>query len=220
MGAVETAATEKFVRDLLNKGRSITFVANACGWPEDRVRKLVEDDRRADEAIAAEAAQPKADVVDLTTNPPSMSLPAMRQAARDAVEPRQEFKARATNAVELLARADSIDDRRIKAALGRARKAMTDLAGLVAKHDEQGAARARIAQLEQELAAAKAALRGNRTRARTRGADDQAPPPGRQQGRARVGCGQRSRLSCRRPRPETHRRGVQRRSGSGSGVLT
>jgi hypothetical protein len=77
--------------------------------------------------------------------------------------PAEDVKARIASATELLVRADGITDKRIQGALARARKAMTDLAGLVTMHEQQSEARTKIAALEAELASAKAALRNRQT---------------------------------------------------------
>jgi hypothetical protein len=80
---------------------------------------------------------------------------------------------------DLLTRAAAIDDKRIQAALARARKAMTDLAGLVTTWQSKSAARNRIARLEAELRIARAELRDAPKQAGggTAPADPSAPTP-------------------------------------------
>lgn len=101
-------------------------------------------------------------------------LPAANQAPTAARpsppthSPAPEVKARIASATDLLVRADGIQDKRVQSALARARKAMTDLAELVNRHESQAEARAEIADLEERLRAARVALRGGKTRTATR----------------------------------------------------
>jgi hypothetical protein len=160
----------ELVRELLGKGRSAQFVADATGWPLAHVQKVVAELRRqADTAVPAQ--EPPAE-------PPRADLGQLRQDAHDVVQPREEVTRRIASATELLVRAASIEDRRVRSTLGRARKAMTDLAAQVTRHEEQTSARARIAALEAELAAARAALRPRTAgRRRTTAANGQPPQP-------------------------------------------
>lgn len=202
-----STASEKFVRDMLAKGRSIDFVADASGYPREHVARVLQQLRNERSAQPTPASVPQhatqetssiipgqspdnsgTAVTDSDEDLPSQlgnlpsasstesddlpetvsgeadtpSLPEMRERAREIVKPRPEFNARATNAVELLARAANMDDRRVQGALGRARKAMTDLAAQVNRWEEQNGARERLAELEEEIRAIRAQLRGGR----------------------------------------------------------
>lgn len=194
-----STTSDKFVRDMLLKGRSVDFVADASGYPHEHVARVLQeirDSRNGDsEKSESEAdssgtnpGQFRDTVTDSDVSKPSQlgtqastpgterdqeletrnkfpetdkpSLPEMREQVREVQRPRPEFNARTTNAVELLSRAADMDDRRVQGALGRARKAMTDLAAQVNRYDEQNGARERLAELEAEIAAIKAQLRG------------------------------------------------------------
>lgn len=205
-----STTSEKFVRDLLLKGRNVDFVADASGFPREHVVRVLQQLREeraaktapspADVPQRTEAAEnsgttpgqsedkARNDVTDSDEGLPTQlgklpnpevtqsdgfpesvsdetdapSLPEMRERARAAVRPRPEFNARTTNAVELLVRAADMDDRRVQAALGRARKAMTDLAAQVTRYDEQNGACERLAELEEEIRAIRAQMRGGR----------------------------------------------------------
>lgn len=193
-----STTTEKFVRDMLLKGRSIDFVTDASGYPRQEVARILQalrEERGQGESTSQTLAPSPADVphratppadnsptirgqsadnsgtvtesddvpeTDARSNGQARSLPEMREQARKIVQPRPEFNARTTNAVELLARAANIEDRRIQAALGRARKAMTDLAAEVNRYESKHETRARIAELEEELRALKAEARGGK----------------------------------------------------------
>lgn len=141
------------IEDALLHGQSVPDFARE--WSEPPANVLAVFRRLQDEGRIPRNAPSQ-----VATKPAAPSLSVLRADARAAVQPRPEFKERATNAVELLARAEHINDRRIQAALGRARKAMTDLAGLVTKYEESSATRARIAELEAELRALRSSNRG------------------------------------------------------------
>jgi hypothetical protein len=74
--------------------------------------------------------------------------------------PNPDLSQRIAGATDLLVRAAEIDERRIQAALGRARKAMTDLAGLVEKYESKASTRSEIAKLEAQIRVLKAELTG------------------------------------------------------------
>lgn len=93
-----------------------------------------------------------------------VARPVVQNGGQPSAPPRHEtnpvLAQRIADSTDLLVKAASIDDKRIQAALGRARKAMVDLAGLIEHHESKSAARNRIARLEAELRIAKAELRG------------------------------------------------------------
>lgn len=194
-------ATVAEIEDQLRAGRKIEEVARDLMEPRNNVIAIWHAMRQrgeigeAPQAPAAAPAPTLAPVptpapAETTEEPPApvaaRSLPDMREQARQVVQPRPEFKQRATNAVELLARADSMDDKRVQGALGRARKAMTDLAAQVHRYESQDEARSRVAALEEELRAARAALRGSTPTRNTKHVTSNEPLA------CRKGCGRTS----------------------------
>lgn len=89
--------------------------------------------------------------------------------ARPVHTPDPDVATRIAGATDVLVKAASIDNKRIQGALARARKAMTDLAGLVADYEGKTATRNRIARLEAELRVARAELTGRSPMAATSG---------------------------------------------------
>lgn len=114
--------------------------------------------RDTGEAEARNFTPPPALTPPPRTTPSSTVRPRPAEAPRHTPDPA--LAQRIAGSTDLLVKAAGIDDKRIQAALGRARKAMVDLAGLIETYEGKAAARSRIARLEAELRIAKAELAG------------------------------------------------------------
>lgn len=152
-------ATRSEVEEALLSGKAPAEVVRELQEPMPNVLTIYRDLRDDGRLKAGNFVTPAPSLTEqIERQRPNGAVP-----AKPTHSPSPEVAQRIGDSTDLLVRASRIEDKRIQGALGRARKAMVDLAGLVEAWEGKSAARNRIARLEAELRVARAELTGRPT---------------------------------------------------------